>query len=111
MARRRETGLAALAGLVAGVVTVGVGSLVALVTGPSSDPLVAVGSAFVDATPPWLKQFATTTFGTADKVVLGIVEGVVLLALAALAGVLAARRWAWGATLVVLLGAASALAR
>ena len=110
MAGRRETGLAAIAGLVAGVVTIGVGALVALVTGPTSDPLVAVGSAFVDATPAWLKQFATTNFGTNDKLVLAIGEVVVLLALAALAGVLAARRWAWGATLVVLLGAGSALA-
>jgi DMSO/TMAO reductase YedYZ molybdopterin-dependent catalytic subunit len=42
--------------------------------------------------------------------VLGIGEVVVLLALAALAGVLAARRWAWGATLVVVLGAAAGLA-
>ena len=41
---------------------------------------------------------------------LALGEVVVLLALAALAGVLAARRWAWGATLVVLLGAGAALA-
>src|SRR3954470_20618152 len=110
MAGRRETGLAAVAGLVAGVVTIGVGSLVALLTGPSSDPLVAVGSAFVDATPAWLQQFATTNFRTNDKLVLALGGVVVLLALAALAGVLAARRWAWGAVLVVLLGAGSALA-
>lgn len=110
MAGRRDTGLAALAGVAAGAVTLGVGSLVALLTGPSTDPLVAVGGAFVDATPAWLKDFAASTFGTADKVVLGIGEVVVLLALAALAGVLAARRWAWGATLVVVLGAVAGLA-
>ncbi|WP_028050312.1 molybdopterin-dependent oxidoreductase [Cellulomonas sp. URHD0024] len=110
MAGRRTTALAAVAGLVAGVVTIGVGACVSLLTGPTSDPLVAVGSAFVDATPQWLKQFATTNFGTNDKLVLRIGEVVVVLALAALAGVLAARRWAWGATLVVLLGAASAFA-
>ncbi|MBO3083785.1 molybdopterin-dependent oxidoreductase [Cellulomonas sp. zg-ZUI188] len=109
MAGRRD-GLAALAGIAAGAVTVGVGALVALVAGPTSDPLVAVGSAFVDATPGWLKDVAVSTFGTADKVVLGIGEAVVLLALAALAGVLAARRWAWGATLVVVLGAVAGLA-
>ncbi len=96
MAGRRNTWLAALAGVAAGVVTIGVGSIVALLTGPTSDPLVAVGSAFVDATPAWLKDFAASTFGTADKLVLGIGEVVVLLALAALAGVLAERRWAWG---------------
>lgn len=110
MAGRRDTGLAALAGLAAGAVTLGVASLVALLTGPTTDPLVAVGGAFVDATPAWLKDFAASTFGTADKVVLGIGEVVVVLALAALAGVLAARRWAWGATLVVVLGAVAGLA-
>ncbi|CAM5781772.1 molybdopterin-dependent oxidoreductase [Cellulomonas persica] len=95
---------AALAGLAAGVVTVGVGSLVAIVAGAPTDPLVAVGAAFVDATPAWLKEVAASTFGTADKAVLMIGEAVVLAALAALAGVLAARRWAWGAAVVVVLG-------
>lgn len=107
---RRNDGAAALAGVAAGVVTVGVGSLVAVLTGPSTDPLVAVGAAFVDATPGWLKDWAATTFGTADKVVLGIGEVVVLAGLAALAGVLAHRRWAWGATVVVTLGAVAGLA-
>ncbi|WP_218052361.1 molybdopterin-dependent oxidoreductase [Cellulomonas algicola] len=110
MTVRRSDGAAALAGVAAGVVTVGVGSLVAVLTGPSTDPLVAVGAAFVDATPGWLKDFAASTFGTADKVVLGIGEVLVLAALAALAGVLAHRRWAWGATVVVALGAVAGLA-
>lgn len=101
---------AAGAGLAAGAVTVGVGALLAAVTGPSSDPLVAVGAAFVDATPGWLKDWAIAVFGTADKVALGVGEAVVLAALAATAGVLARRRWAWGAVLVVLLGGVAALA-
>ncbi|GEL95236.1 oxidoreductase [Cellulomonas composti] len=111
---RAPVGLGALAGVVAGLVTVGVGSLVSLFTGAASDPLTAVGAAFVDATPPWLKEFATSTFGTADKTVLRIGEALVLALLAATAGILAARRWAWGATVVVLLGAvalAAALGR
>lgn len=107
---RRSDGAAALAGLAAGAVTVGVGSLVAVLTGPSTDPLVAVGAAFVDATPAWLKDWAASTFGTADKAVLGLGEVLVLAALAALAGVLAHRRWAWGATVVVALGAVAGLA-
>jgi DMSO/TMAO reductase YedYZ molybdopterin-dependent catalytic subunit len=107
---RRSAGRGALAGLVAGLVTVGVGSFVALFTGPSSDPLVAVGAAFVDATPAWLKDVATSTFGTSDKTALRVGEVVVLAGLAALAGVLATRRWWWGAALVVLLGAVAALA-
>lgn len=88
----------------------GVGAFVAIFTGSSSNPLVAVGAAFIDATPPWLKEFATNTFGTNDKTALRVGELVVLAGLAALAGVLATRRWWWGATLVVLLGALAALA-
>ncbi|ROS31284.1 molybdopterin-dependent oxidoreductase [Cellulomonas sp. PhB150] len=107
---RTRDGLAALAGLAAGAVTVGVGSLVALFTGAASDPINAVGATFVDATPLWLKEFATSTFGTDDKLVLGLGEVLVLALLAAVAGVLAARRWAWGATLVVLLAAVSGIA-
>ena len=109
-ARRTRDGLAALAGLAAGAVTVGVGSLVSLLTGAATNPVIAVGATFVDATPLWLKEFATSTFGTDDKLVLGIGEVLVLALLAALAGVLAARRWAWGATLVVLLAAGSGIA-
>lgn len=102
--------LAAAAGVAAGAVTVGVGALAAVVAGPTADPLVAVGAAFVDATPGWLKDWAVAVFGTADKVALGVGESVVLAALAATAGVLARRRWAWGALVVVALGGLAALA-
>ena len=100
---------AALSGVAAGVVTVGVAALAAALTGAAGDPLVAVGGAFVDVTPAWLKEWATGAFGTADKAVLTAGEVVVLLALAALGGLLAARRWSWGATLVVVLGAGAGL--
>lgn len=103
-------GLAALAGVAAGAVTVGVGALAAVGAGPSADPVVAVGAAFVDAAPGWLKDWAVAVFGTADKVALGVGESVVLAALAATAGVLARRRWARGALVVVALGGLAALA-
>ena len=82
----------------------------AIVTVPSTDPLVAVGAAFVDATPGWLKDAAVAAFGTADKLVLGVGEAIVLAALAAVAGVAARRRWSVGAVLVVLLGGVAAFA-
>ncbi|UJP39595.1 molybdopterin-dependent oxidoreductase [Cellulomonas palmilytica] len=107
-ARRERAWLGAVAGLASGLVTVGTAALVAIVTGTSSDPLVAVGAAFVDATPTWLKEFAAEAFGTADKVALGVGEALVLAGLAALAGVLAARRWVWGAAVVVVLGLVAA---
>ncbi|MGW6129148.1 molybdopterin-dependent oxidoreductase [Cellulomonas sp. NPDC055163] len=105
-----RTRFAALAGLAAGAVTLGVAALTAALVSASADPLVAVGATFVDATPGWLKDLAIAAFGTADKLALTVGSVVVLAVLAALAGVLAARRWAFGAALVVLLGAAGALA-
>lgn len=105
-----RTRYAALAGLAAGAVTLGVAALTAGLVSASADPLVAVGATFVDATPGWLKDLAIAAFGTADKLALTVGSVVVLAGLAALAGVLAARRWAFGAGLVVLLGAVGALA-
>ncbi|HEY8721442.1 molybdopterin-dependent oxidoreductase, partial [Pengzhenrongella sp.] len=102
--------LAALAGILSAATTLGVAQLVASLVSPDSAPLVAVGGAFIDATPPWLKDFAVATFGTHDKLALLIGMGVAVSALAALAGVLARRRWALGASLIVLLGAVGGVA-
>ena len=88
----------ALDGVVAGLVTVGVATLAAsllVAVGQSSGqpaPVAAVSGAFIDRTPPWLKDFAVATFGTNDKRAL-LVGTVAVLALACAAiGVLAARR-------------------
>ena len=83
--------VAALAGLASGLLALGAAELVAVLTGPSSEPLVAVSDAFVDRTPPWLKNSAISTFGTARQAVLLTGAAVVLAALSALAGVLASR--------------------
>jgi DMSO/TMAO reductase YedYZ molybdopterin-dependent catalytic subunit len=77
----------AAAGLAAGAIGVGVASVLALVLSvlglgePLANPVFAVGAAVVDATPAWLKDFAVSAFGTADKVVLGVGIGVVLAGL------------------------------
>ena len=110
MTGRRRLAAPALAGVAAGGVTLGVAGLVAAFGTAGSEPLLAVGGAFVDVTPAWLKDLAVRTFGTADKTALAVGSLLVFAALAALAGVLAARRFAWGAGLVVLLGAAAAAA-
>ncbi|GAB3593090.1 sulfite oxidase [Angustibacter peucedani] len=102
--------LAALAGLVAGAVTVGVGELLAalmLVTGFGSgqgSPVLAVGDAFVDRTPGPLKDFAVRTFGENDKLVLLASIGAVLVVLALAAGLVARRRLEAGLAVVVVLG-------
>ncbi|GAB2639657.1 molybdopterin-dependent oxidoreductase [Kribbella swartbergensis] len=92
--------LAALAGLAAG-------SVVAGLLGTRQTPVVAIGSAFIDRVPPWLKDLAIAWFGTHDKTALRVGILIVLLVLAAFGGVLAVRRyWAGALVTVVLAGLA-----
>src|ERR1700723_4613141 len=92
----------------------GVGQLAAGLTVAQSSPVLAVGQAAIDLTPPPVKEFAISTFGANDKnaLLLGIL--VVLAAFAAVVGILAVRRLALGlAGLVVFacIGLGAALAR
>jgi DMSO/TMAO reductase YedYZ molybdopterin-dependent catalytic subunit len=81
-----------LAGLLAGAVAVGIGQLVAGVVAPASSPVVAVGEASIDSTPPLVKNFAINSFGSNDKTVLVAGILVVLALFAALIGKWAVRR-------------------
>ncbi|MEI2731593.1 MAG: molybdopterin-dependent oxidoreductase [Dermatophilaceae bacterium] len=75
----------------------------------TSSPVLAVGAAFVDVTPLWLKTLATSTFGTADKAALAVGMVVVLAGVFAGVGVLArTRRTAAVVALVGLAGVALA---
>ncbi|MEP7763380.1 molybdopterin-dependent oxidoreductase [Sanguibacter sp. 25GB23B1] len=96
---------AALSGVLAGAVTLGVASLVSVLFDPSSNPVVAVGGAFVDATPAWLKDLAISRFGTNDKAALFVGMAIVVLALTAGIGLVAVRRLRVALALVVALGA------
>jgi DMSO/TMAO reductase YedYZ molybdopterin-dependent catalytic subunit len=80
--------LGALAGVASGVLGLGVAEVVAGFLAPSSAPLVALGDVVVDQVPPWLKDFAVSTFGTHDKQVLLGTALLVALVLSALAGVI-----------------------
>ena len=85
-------------GVVAGVFTVGVATLLAAVmasTGLAAgtpSPVFAVGGAFVDRTPPWLKDFAIASFGTHDKVALIVGMTLFLIAVCAVIGIVGAQR-------------------
>jgi DMSO/TMAO reductase YedYZ molybdopterin-dependent catalytic subunit len=94
--RAARISLGALAGLLAGAVAVGVGQLVAGLTGPAGSPVVEVGQLQIDLTPPALKDFAVREFGSNDKTILvgGIL--VVIALLAAIFGALATRHTALG---------------
>lgn len=93
--------LAALAGVVAAIVTLAAAELVALATGSGGSPLLAVGSFVIDIVPPGVKEGVIALFGTDDKVALSVVLLVVVLVLAALAGVLEYRRAPIGTVLLV----------
>ncbi|MFL6120805.1 molybdopterin-dependent oxidoreductase [Actinophytocola sp.] len=64
----------------------GAGHLVAAFVGPSASPFVAVGNWVRDISPHPVVEWATSTFGTADKLVLFIGVAVVVLGLTVLAG-------------------------
>ena len=93
---------------------VGVTELVAVLFGPQADARTAVGSAVIDATPGPVKEWAISTFGTADKLVLSLLVLVVIAGIAALAGSLESRRVPLGSVAIVaggVAGCAAVLAR
>jgi DMSO/TMAO reductase YedYZ molybdopterin-dependent catalytic subunit len=106
---------AAVFGVLAAAVAMGVAELAAGLLGRAgAAPLFAVGAAFIDATPVWLKDFAIRRFGAADKLVLltGLGAGIAVAAM--LVGLLARRRlWSGLAGLGVfgLVGVLAALTR
>ncbi len=115
-APRAMTARGVVVGLGTGALTVGVAEFVAGIVqraGGSSgtpSPLDAVGGAFVDRTPAWLKDLAIGLFGTHDKTALYVGMVVVLGALSVGVGVLAVRRFAAGVTLLLGLVAVAAAA-
>ncbi|MFE3454165.1 molybdopterin-dependent oxidoreductase [Nonomuraea sp. NPDC059194] len=108
--KRNARAAAAAGGLVSAAAALSAGELVAAALHPSAGPLVAAGSAFIDLTPGWLKDFAIRTFGERDKDVLLAGLTLAVAAFAALAGVLAPFRpyLAFGG--MVTLGALAGLA-
>ena len=103
-----------MTGVLAAAVAIGAAQLAAGLTVPQSSPVLAVGQAAIDLTPPPVKDFAISAFGADDKTVLlgGIL--VVLALYAAVVGMVAVRRLAfgmWGLALFAFIGLAAALTR
>src|SRR5690606_6417921 len=67
----------ALAAVAAAALALAVAEVAAVVTGPSSSPLVAVGDVVVDHAPQPVVEFGINVFGTNDK--LALLVGTVLL--------------------------------
>ncbi|MFC0544696.1 molybdopterin-dependent oxidoreductase [Kutzneria chonburiensis] len=99
-----------LIGLLGVAAALAAGHLVAAFIDPNASPFLAVGNAAIDLTPAPLKEFAVTSFGTADKLVLLSGMAVFLLVVAAAAGLLSRRSPVPGTVLAVLLGGAAVAA-
>ena len=95
-------------------VALGVGQLIAGIGRPQGSPVAAVGSAAIDHTPPAVKNFAISAFGSHDKTVLVLGILVVLAVLSAAIGIAAMHRLRngyIGLALFALIGLAAALTR
>ncbi|PTT59720.1 oxidoreductase, partial [Arthrobacter sp. HMWF013] len=99
------TAMAALAGVVAAAVVLSVAELIGAFFTARATPVIALGSTFIDFTPPWMKDFAIATFGTNDKAALFVGMGVTIFVLACVLGVAAYRKWALGVAGVLFMGA------
>ena len=102
---RGDTALAAVAGVAAAAVVLSVAELIGAFFTARATPLIALGSTFIDFTPPWMKDFAIATFGTNDKAALFVGMGVTILLLACVLGIVAYRKWVLGVAGVLLMGA------
>jgi hypothetical protein len=93
-----------LAGFLAAAVAIGVANLVAAFVRPQASPIIAVGGAFIDRTPPALKNFAVEKFGENDKTMLLLGMYVTIALLAVVIGMIAWRRVPVGVAGICLFG-------
>ncbi|KJK52828.1 molybdopterin-binding protein [Lentzea aerocolonigenes] len=95
---------AALTGLLAIIAALAAGHLVAAFVGLSASPYLAVGNAAIDLTPSWLKDFAVSTFGTNDKLVLLTGMVIVIAGIGVAAGLASRTSPTPGTVVAVVLG-------
>jgi DMSO/TMAO reductase YedYZ molybdopterin-dependent catalytic subunit len=107
MSIRSRRLLSALVGVIAAIVTLGAAEVVSLFLGGIGSPLLSVGSLVIDLAPAGTKSIIVALFGTSDKEALAVILGVLVLVLAALAGLLQYRRPPFG---VIVLGVVAAIA-
>ncbi|KUI24667.1 oxidoreductase [Mycobacterium sp. IS-1742] len=101
-------------GVAAAAVALGVTELTAALFGPQADARTAVGSTVIDVTPGPVKEWAISTFGMADKLVLSVLVLAVIALVAAAGAALQTRRVPVGSAVIVaggVLGGAAVLSR
>jgi len=94
----------AVTGFLAAAVAIGVATFAAAFVRPQASPIIAVGEAFIDRTPPALKNFAVEHFGENDKTVLLGGMYLTIAGLAMVLGFLARRNATIGVVGVVVFG-------
>ncbi len=82
---------AAVSGVVAGAVALGIAELLAGILPGAASPVIAIGDLVISLQPPGAKQLMVDLFGDADKLVLNLAIVAVALAAAAVIGLLARR--------------------
>jgi DMSO/TMAO reductase YedYZ molybdopterin-dependent catalytic subunit len=88
------TGRAAVAGAIGAGLALGVSELLAGLLPGATSLVAAVGQAVIDRQPAGAKDVVVTLFGTNDKLALELVVSIAAVAVGALLGVIAVRRYA-----------------
>ena len=99
--------LAGASGIVSSAATLATAEVVSLFLGGIGNPILGVGALLIDLAPPALKKVMIDLFDTADKLVLFILMGAVVIVFAVVAGILESRRPPLG---VIALGVVAAVA-
>ncbi|MDQ3782409.1 MAG: molybdopterin-dependent oxidoreductase [Actinomycetota bacterium] len=100
----------AIAGVVSGLVALGLAELVAGFSASLRSPVLDVGDRVIDLVPSPIKEMAIDLFDTNDKLALLIGIGVVLLTYSAAVGIVAVRRLSLGLAGIGLFGVLGAVA-
>jgi DMSO/TMAO reductase YedYZ molybdopterin-dependent catalytic subunit len=103
-------GLAALAGVVSTALALGVSEAVAGLLPGATSLVAAVGQRIIDLQPPGAKDLVVALFGTNDKLALEAVVTIAALAVGALLGIVAVRRFTLAAAGFAAFGALGFLA-
>ena len=100
----------AVLGVLAAGFGIAIGTLVAAYIGPQFGPIDVVASSVIDLPPAAVKEFFTATFGTASKTVVVALVLVVVIAVAAWAGIRSRMRPMFGIQVMLIAGVVGAVA-
>jgi hypothetical protein len=100
----------AVIGVVSAAFGVAVGTLAAALIDPGYAPIEVVASTAIDIPPAVVKEWATSTFGTATKSIVVAVVVIAVILIAAWAGIRSRERASFGVQVMIIAGAVGAVA-